>query len=243
MNDYLDFAQNLQTKITGSVLTDAPMSDYTTWKIGGNADVLAIPQNPAELAAILTMATEAKIPLMIIGKGSDLLVSDSGIRGLVVQIGEKLNNIEWLAESKVMVQAGVSMSSLAWECAKRNLSGLEWAVGIPGNLGGALIMNAGAYGSNISSCVTKIEVMEYNGKRKWLNRDELQFGYRHGFTAGTSVVINIELQLTEGDRTVSELHMRQILQTRTKNQPLEYPSAGSVFKNPEGDHAEGYSNG
>ena len=169
------------------------------------------------------------------------MVSDDGIEGIVMQISDNFNKIIWLDSTEVRAEAGCLLAALSRDAAKNNCTGLEWACGIPGNVGGAVMMNAGAYGSNISNYITEIEIVELQADGepalKVLTKEELDFSYRHSGITENQVVVGVNLLLEQGDRDKSEQQMRELLQTRSAKQPLEYPSAGSVFKNPQGDHA------
>ena len=241
------FERLLET-LTGSVQKDAPMSHYTSWKIGGPADYLIAPANVEELCQVVAFAKGFHIPITIIGKGTNLLVSDAGIAGIVLQIGEKLQKLDFLPDNMVRAEAGLPLATLAKTTVKNGLVGLEWAVGIPGNLGGALMMNAGAYGYQMGQFVTNIEVVEYTVinrnqtadvlvERNTIPQSELDFCYRNSGLKPNQIAVAATLSLQQGDVAQAEKSMRDLLKTRSKNQPLEYPSAGSVFKNPPGDHA------
>lgn len=228
-------------KITGTVLKNEPMKLHTSWKIGGPADCFIAPATVGEIIDILAYTKKHNVPLTIIGRGTNLLVSDDGIEGIVMQISDNFGKIIWLNETEVRAEAGALLAALSREAARNSCTGLEWACGIPGNVGGAVMMNAGAYGSNISNYITEIEVVEIDdagtSQMKVLTKDDLEFSYRHSGIAANQVVVGVNLLLEPGDREKSEAEMKELLQTRAANQPLEYPSAGSVFKNPEGDHA------
>lgn len=233
--------EELAAKITGTILKNEPMSLHTSWKIGGPADCLIAPKTVDEIVAVLKYTNEQNVPLTIIGRGTNLLVSDEGIEGVVMQIGDNFNKILWLNENEVRAEAGGLLAALSRDAARKNCTGLEWACGIPGNVGGAVMMNAGAYGSNISNYITEVEVVDLSddGKPqlKVLTKDDLEFSYRHSGITAKQVVVGVNLLLEAGDRQKSEAQMKELLQTRAAKQPLEYPSAGSVFKNPDGDHA------
>ena len=233
--------EELAAKITGTILKNEPMSLHTSWKIGGPADCLIAPKTVDEIVAVLKYTNEQNVPLTIIGRGTNLLVSDEGIEGVVMQIGDNFNKILWLNENEVRAEAGGLLAALSRDAAKKNCTGLEWACGIPGNVGGAVMMNAGAYGSNISNYITEVEVVDLSAdgkpQLKVLTKDDLEFSYRHSGITAKQVVVGVNLLLEPGDRQKSEAQMKELLQTRAAKQPLEYPSAGSVFKNPEGDHA------
>ena len=235
-----DFLRQFGGKITAL----ADMRRYTSWRIGGAADWLVEPETEADVLAVMDFCGQNKLPLTVIGRGTNLLVSDAGIAGVVMRIGEKFSAVEYLPENRVWVSAGALLAAVSKETAAKSLSGLEWACGIPGNIGGALMMNAGAYGSCMADVVTEVKVAAYTGaeEKKAVLRtiagDELCFGgYRSGCIAGDMVALSAVLQLAEGDAETSLAQIRETIATRAKNQPLEYPSAGSVFRNPEGSHA------
>jgi len=219
------------------VQTDVPMQKYTTYKIGGRADFIACPVNEEELSALLKLFSTDNIPWMVIGHGSNILVGDKGIRGVVIHMGENFSFCEWSKQS-VKAGAGKMLPELALEAAERSLCGLEFAAGIPGSLGGAVRMNAGAYSKAVGEFVTKIEVMEYNGLSRILDAKEISFDYRNSSLFEIdAVVCNVYLTLNHGLREHSMDEIQRLLRLRTLNQPLEFPSCGSVFRNPANDHA------
>lgn len=233
--------KDFRKSFKGSLLLAEPMLNHTSWKIGGPADCLAVPKTVGDIVKVLVFCRENDVPLTIIGRGTNLLVSDDGIEGIVMQIADNFNKIVWLNSTEVRAEAGCLLAALSRDAAKNNCTGLEWACGIPGNVGGAVMMNAGAYGSNISNYITEIEIVELNEKGepefKVLTKTSLNFSYRHSGITANQVVVGLNLLLEPGDREKSERQMRELLQTRATKQPLEYPSAGSVFKNPPNDHA------
>ena len=219
------------------VQTDVPMSKYTSWKIGGRADYMACPSDEKELSSLFKLLTAENIPWLVIGAGSNILVGDKGIRGLVIRLGENFSFSEW-REQNVTAGAGKLLPMLALEAAERSLWGLEFAAGIPGSLGGAIRMNAGAYGSAIGEFVSNIEVMEYNGNMRVLDAEEVNFAYRNSSLFDMeAVVCRVTLALKTGSREHSMAEIQRMLQLRSLNQPLEFPSCGSVFRNPLNDHA------
>lgn len=242
-----ELMQEFAAGFGGKILAAAPMAEYTSWRIGGAADWLLEPATPEDVAAVLELCARHRLPLVTIGRGTNLLVSDRGIAGVVMRIGEAFSAVEYLADNRVRVGAGALLATLSRETAARGLTGLEWACGIPGNIGGALMMNAGAYGSSIGELVTEVQVAAYTGTEKAkagvrrLSADELNFSYRSGCLdalAGLSAVaLEATLQLAPGDSAASLAQIRDTLAARAKSQPLEYPSAGSVFRNPAGSHA------
>ncbi len=234
------FLADLKTQFQGEIFTDEPMRKHTTWKIGGKADVLVRPSSEEDLQAVFRCANRYEIPYYVIGKGSNLLVKDGGIRGVVIEIAaEGFQEISVGENGVVVAGAGVSMAKLAKETLNHNLSGLGWSAGIPGSLGGAVMMNAGAYGYHMASYVTKINLVEYIGTRRQISKAEADFSYRHSGLMGKPwVVTSVELALTPVADVSDEIQqMKDWLKERAAKQPLDYPSAGSVFKNPEGSHA------
>lgn len=222
----------------------ADMRKYTSWRIGGRADWLLEPADESQVLAIMELAAAGSVPLTVIGRGSNLLVSDRGIAGVVMRIGEAFAGWRRLPDNRVQAGAGELLAALAHGTAAAGLAGLEWACGIPGNVGGALAMNAGAYGSAMAAVVTEVRVAAYNEPKakkaviKTLSGQELAFGgYRSGCVGGDMIALSATLQLAGGEAAALLAQIRETIAARAKNQPLEYPSAGSVFQNPAGSHA------
>lgn len=236
----------LAAKFSGSIRPNAPMSEYTSWRIGGAADWLLEPASLDDVRKTLDFCRENELPLTVIGRGTNLLVSDAGIAGVVLRIGDNFNRVDLKQEGGswlVRAECGVLLAALSRQTAEAGLTGLEWACGIPGNLGGALMMNAGAYGASIGEFVTEVQAVAYNEAEKQkavlqtIQGEALRFGYRSGCLAENMVALRATLRLTAGDKESSLRQIGEILASRRQNQPLEYPSAGSVFRNPEGSHA------
>lgn len=216
---------------------DVPLREHTTWRIGGPADVLATPSDEDELAAVLAFVHENHIPWLVIGNGSNLLVADRGVRGVVVKMAEPFSRAVWRGE-EVEAMAGMLLAALALEAAERGLQGLEFARGIPGSVGGGVRMNAGAYDGRLGDFVTGVTAVDYRGKRVTLGRDEITFAYRNSSLFDLDAVITrVSLRLQPGERDEIMARMKDYSQRRSLAQPLEFPSCGSVFRNPEGDHA------
>jgi len=236
----------LAAEFSGSIRPNAPMSEYTSWRIGGAADWLLEPASLDDVRKTLDFCRENELPLTVIGRGTNLLVSDAGIAGVVLRIGDNFNRVDLKQEGGswlVRAECGVLLAALSRQTAEAGLTGLEWACGIPGNLGGALMMNAGAYGASIGEFVTEVQAVAYNEAEKQkavlqtIQGEALRFGYRSGCLAENMVALRATLRLTAGDKESSLRQIGEILASRRQNQPLEYPSAGSVFRNPEGSHA------
>ena len=219
------------------VLQNAPMRDYTTLKLGGPADWLAFPRSGEEILALYDEAGRHGLPVTVIGRGSNLLVLDGGIRGLVIRVEKNMREMQANGQ-EIRVQAGASLASLAAYAAENGLTGLEFASGIPGTVGGGVTMNAGAYGGEMSQAVIRVEGVDPNGARISLDRDGMAFGYRRSAVQERNfVVTEAVLKLEEGDPQAIRERMRELNAQRAEKQPLEYPSAGSTFKRPEGAFA------
>ena len=224
-----------------SILLDEPMKKHTTFRIGGNADMFVSPAIE-QIPEIVALAKSHNIPVTIIGNGSNLLVGDKGIRGLVLSIGKgadavEVSSVDKTAEGKVRlsVGAGALLSKVAAEALRNSLTGFEFAAGIPGTIGGAVVMNAGAYGGEIKDVLVSARVLTPNGEILTLTRDELDLSYRHSCIPEKEyIVLDAELELVKGDETQIRAAMEDYKGRRIEKQPLEYPSAGSTFKRPEG---------
>jgi UDP-N-acetylmuramate dehydrogenase len=211
-----------------------PMRDHTTFHIGGPADVLVMPESVAEVISVIEWARKQGLPYLVIGAGSNLLVRDGGFRGLVVKLGDNFNRIEFNG-IEVKAQAGVKVSHLAAMAAEQGLGGLEFSEGIPGSLGGAVHMNAGAYGGEFSQVVTSVTVLNEAGELLALKKSELEFGYRSSIIQRLRyVVLEVELELHPEEPHLIKERMQELSRQRKERQPLEFPSAGSVFKRPPG---------
>ncbi len=219
------------------VIRNAPMREYTTLKLGGPADYLAFPSSGEEIAALFAEAEEAGIPVTVIGHGSNLLVLDGGIRGLVIRIGKGMNRI-WTEGNTIRAQAGAMLGSVAAAAAEASLTGLEFASGIPGTVGGSIRMNAGAYDGEISQVVTSVRGVLRDGSFVTLGHDELDFRYRHSSIGGLRLtVIEVLFTLQEGNREEIRAKMAELNARRAEKQPLDQPSAGSTFRRPNGYYA------
>lgn len=217
-----------------NVLIDEPMSAHTTFRIGGAADYFLLPTEGAQIKGIFEICREEGIPCFILGNGSNLLVSDKGYRGAVIQIYRNMNKIE-TEGTIVRAQAGALLSAVAAEAKNNSLTGFEFAGGIPGTLGGAVTMNAGAYGGEMKDVLKAVTVADSEGNIMRLSAEELELGYRTSIvkTAGY-LVLEAEISLKEGNPEEIKALMKDLTERRTSKQPLEFPSAGSTFKRPEG---------
>ncbi len=219
------------------VIQNAPMRDYTTLKLGGPADYLASPSSGEEIAALFAEAEEAGLPVTVIGHGSNLLVLDGGIRGLVVRIGKKMSRVE--AEGcTVRAQAGALLGAVAAAAAEASLSGLEFASGIPGTVGGGVRMNAGAYDGEMAQVISSVTGVLRDGSTVTLGRDELDFSYRHSAVGGLRLTVTEAVfTLQEGRKDEIRARMAELNARRVEKQPLDVPSAGSTFRRPAGYYA------
>lgn len=210
-----------------------PMRAHTTFKIGGEADIFIIPASPAALIYAVKKCNELEIPYFILGNGSNLLVSDGGIEGAVISLSG-INGIISDGE-KITCGAGAMLSSVCLKALSLSLTGLEFAYGIPGTAGGALYMNAGAYGGQMADVIESAECLTATGEIKTLKKEDMRLGYRSSvFKNGGLIIISLTLALKKGDKTEIKAEMDELLNRRKQKQPLEYPSAGSTFKRPEG---------
>ena len=224
----------LKSEITGQVRLDEPMSAHTSFHIGGPADVLVIPAGLEDVRMVLHIAGEEQVPLTVIGNGSNLLVRDKGIRGIVLKLGNALKH--WEQDGNTFVfDSGVSLAQCCRIIGDAGYTGMEFAVGIPGSLGGAVFMNAGAYDGEMKDTVVSVQVMTRSGEIKTLDRDDLEFSYRHSSLQNSdAIVLTVTLRVNEGDKEAIRAKMDDFSQRRISKQPLDIPSAGSTFKRPEG---------
>lgn len=216
------------------VLLDEPMSKHTTFRIGGPADYFVMPSSEEELKQILDICKEEAVPYYIIGNGSNLLVSDHGYRGVIIQIYKEMNEIR-VEGDRIYAQAGALLSKIAVEALGAGLAGFEFAHGIPGTLGGACVMNAGAYGGEMKDVLLEVTVIDENGDLKKIAKEDLELGYRTSIIAKKGyIVVGAVIGLKEGDKEEIRGLMNELKEKRVSKQPLEFPSAGSTFKRPEG---------
>ena len=232
MND--QFLTELENIMAGSgIFMEEPMKKHTTFRVGGPADVLVQPDETA-LAAVLGLCRQYHVPYSFIGNGSNLLVGDKGIRGVVIEMTEPMGNIE-VHGTQITAQAGAMLSKIANTAASNGLGGMEFAAGIPGSVGGAVVMNAGAYGGEMKDIIEKVYVLDENGAQLELDRDALNLGYRHSCIPEKKyIVTKVVLELVPRNEAEIRSEMKELNEKRAEKQPLQYPSAGSTFKRPEG---------
>lgn len=222
-------------KISGTdhVLQQEPMSRHTTFRTGGPAELLVMP-SAEELPEIIRYCGKKQIPYLVIGNGSNLLAGDTGVEGVVIEIGKRMSEIT-VDKTTVTAGAGALLSAIASKAAAEGLAGFEFASGIPGSLGGAVVMNAGAYGGEMKDVLQEVAVLTRDGEVRHLSAEELELSYRHSVIPEREyLVLGARISLKTGEKEDIYAYMRELKEKRVSKQPLEYPSAGSTFKRPEG---------
>lgn len=230
--------QQLQQAGVSRVLTNEPLANHTTWRVGGPADLFIYPKSKQQLQHTMQILYREGIPWRAIGRGSNLLVRDGGIRGAVIKLGDGLDHLK-IEGSRVTAGGGYSFVSLSGKTAKAGLTGLEFASGIPGTVGGAVYMNAGAHGSDVSRTLISAEVLLETGELQNMMAEDLKFRYRTTVLQEEKpgIVTEAVFQLEAGDPEKIMADVRAFKGRRSRTQPLRYPCAGSVFRNPPGDYA------
>jgi len=236
MNNRSIDIQRIKQAFRGRILLDEPLSQHTSYRIGGPADYYIFPRDLEDLNSLLDFCQRENASRFVIGSGTNILASDSGYRGIVIDLSETFPKIQNKGKT-VTVGAGVQLKNLIKFCTERGLAGLESLVGIPGRLGGCISMNAGAWGSEISDCLFSIRLLDRFGTLERRLKEEIHFGYRYTDLPSDGVIVEAEFKLSEGNpkemASVQGNHLRE----RKNRQPLSLSSAGSVFKRPEGDYA------
>ena len=220
-----------------NIKIDEPMSKHISFKVGGPADILVRPNTEEELLEIVKLIKKENIPYLVIGNGSNLLVKDGGIRGIVIELSDNFSNFEIKGE-KVYIQSGALLSIVGKAVLREELKGFEFAAGIPGTLGGALAMNAGAYGGEMKHIVESVRLMDMDGNIFELSNEEMKFDYRKSIlTKENYIVLSAIIKLEKGNYDEIKAVMADFTQRRVTKQPLSLPSAGSTFKRPVGNFA------
>jgi len=233
----MPWIDELLSASVGRVQIQAPLAPYTTWKIGGPADALIIPETRDGLVAALSILHRHGVPWHVLGRGSNTLVTDKGVRGAVIKLGEGFEEVRFEGET-VTAGAAFSFIKLSVLAGKEGLTGLEFAGGIPGTVGGAVYMNAGAHGSDVSRIFQSADIVWEDGSSAVLEKEEMKFAYRHSvLQEKRGIVTRAVFRLRKGDRTEIAAAMASYKDRRMRTQPLKEPCAGSVFRNPPGDHA------
>lgn len=229
-----EFEEKLEQIVRGACKRQEPMKNHTTFRIGGPAEYFISPENIGEIQNVTALCREYGVPCEIIGNGSNLLVSDRGIEGVVLKLGKEFSRVEQEG-TLLRAQAGVLLTALAKKAAQAGLTGMEFAAGIPGTLGGAITMNAGAYGGEMVQITERVTLLTKEGNLIALSGKEMQFGYRKSIVMEKQyTVLEAEIRLREGEIAFIEASMTEMNRRRREKQPLEFPSAGSTFKRPEG---------
>ena len=239
MMELTDFQKKIAGLLSGLELRlNEPMAMHTSLRIGGAAEVMAFPKTEEELAELLKLSALLDCKCAILGAGTNVLAPDEGVSGLVICLKDCLIGMEKLSGTRILVMAGVTMSRAAVFAANLGLSGLEFAHGIPGTIGGGVYMNAGAYGGEICQICHRVEVMDRQGNTRWLSNAEMEFSYRHSVLETTEdIVICAEFNLTPDQPEEIKARMKELIGKRSASQPLDLPSAGSAFKRPVGGYA------
>lgn len=239
MTELTEFQKKITALLPGLQLRlNEPMAKHTSFRIGGEAEVMAFPKDKRELADLLKTSDLLDCKCAILGAGTNVLAPDEGISGMVICLKDALTGMERLSETRIRVMAGVTMSRAAVFAANLGLSGLEFAHGIPGSIGGGVYMNAGAYGGEICQVCDRVEVMDRKGNTRWLSNAEMDFSYRHSALETTDdIVICAEFNLSPAQPETIMARMKELIGKRSASQPLDLPSAGSAFKRPKGGYA------
>ena len=239
MTGFSDFQRNLSALLPEMALSfEEPMAKHTSFRIGGGVEVMAFPKTKEELAELLKVSALLDCKPAILGAGTNVLAPDEGIPGLVICLKDCLDGMEHLGENRIRCYAGVTMTRAAMFAAELGLSGMEFAHGIPGSIGGGVYMNAGAYGGEIGGICESVEIVDRKGTVRRLTRDEMQFSYRHSVLEDSGdIVVSADFALNFGDTGEIKARMKELIGKRSASQPLNLPSAGSAFKRPVGGYA------
>ena len=231
MTELIDFLK----KIKCDYAVDEPMSKHTTFKIGGNAKVVAYPSNEEQISQIVKFTKENEIRLLTVGNGSNLLVADEGIDACVMILDDHFADIKLIDDETIFALSGTLLIKVCRFAYENGLSGLEFAYGIPGSCGGGAFMNAGAYGGEMKDVMFRCSHIDQNGDRGFLEGDDMRLGYRHSaYYDNGCIITGVYLKLKKADKAEIKSKMDDFMSRRREKQPLEYPSAGSTFKRPEG---------
>ena len=229
----------LNKKVKGTFLKNEPMAKHTSYGIGGPAQAYITPSDQNDLKQILIFAKDSNINTFFAGSGSNLLVADEGFQGIVITLGKSFTKLS-IDGNNLEAEVGVMLGKIVKETIKRNLTGMESMIGVPGTLGGALIMNAGAFGGEISNCLDIIKVMLMNGETKIYQKDDIDFSYRNSTFPKDEILLSASFNLIEKSADEIQYDRAKASKGRKDTQPLRFRSAGSVFKNPKTDLAAGY---
>lgn len=239
MSEMTDFQKKIGVLFPKiSIFFEEPLSKHTSFRIGGPAEAMAFPKNREELAELLKESCLWDRKPVILGAGTNVLAPDEGMKGLIICLKDCLDGMERVDGTSIRVMAGVTMARAAVFAASQGLSGLEFAHGIPGTIGGGVYMNAGAYGGELGSLCREVELMDREGKNHVLTHEQMDFSYRHSCLEETDwIVVSALLSLVPGKEETIRARMKELQAKRLASQPLNYPSAGSAFKRPQGGYA------
>ena len=233
----LQLIKDSAEKFGYNYIENEPLSKHTSFKIGGNAELFVTVFDEEQLKAVMNLCAQNDVELFILGKGSNLLITDNGMKGVVLTLDGVFKDIS-VEENKIKCGAGVNLAKLCTTALSHSLKGLEFAYGIPGSVGGAAYMNAGAYGGEMKDVVCSVTHITRNGEFETLPLSELDFAYRHSvYKTNDNIILYVTFELEKGDENEIKANMDDFMNRRKTKQPLEYPSAGSVFKRPQGNFA------
>ena len=236
----LEIKNKIVDLIDSKILLDESLKKHTTFGVGGTSSIFAYPKDKRDLVKLLEYTSKENIKIFFIGSGSNLLISDNGFDGVVISLKKSFKNFEINNSLEANIGTGVMLGHMVRELTKKSVKGLESLVGVPGTLGGALIMNAGAYGSEISNYLISIKVLDLNGNEKIYKKEDINFSYRFSSISKTDIVIEAKFKFKKGNLSNIIKNRSSASQKRRNNQPLQFRSAGSIFKNPKSDMAAGY---
>ncbi len=220
----------------GRMLFDVPMKDYTSFKIGGNADVMAFPVDESDIIDVMQFAANKGFPVFVIGRGTNLLVRDNGIRAVVINLIDGFKETIWLENDTAVVDSGVLLIEIVNLCKDKGLSGFEFAAGIPGTIGGAVFMNAGAYGKEMKDVVERVEAVDMNGQKHSFDNTAMKFSYRGCALPANMIITKAHLKFKKDNPDEIKKRMKELKEKRKVTQAINLPNAGSIFKNPVGEN-------
>lgn len=224
----------LSNDFKGRILFDVPMKSYTSFKIGGSADVMAFPVNENELMDVIQFASLKGFPVFVLGRGTNLLVRDNGIRGVVINLADGFKDVSWIGDDEAFVGAGVGIIEMVNLCRGRDLAGLEFAAGIPGTIGGAIYMNAGAYNGEMKDIVESVDAVDLNGQKHGFDKTSLKFSYRKCELPQDIIITKAHLKFKKDNPAEIKNRINEFKERRKTTQSITLPNAGSIFKNPPG---------
>ena len=236
----LEIKNKIVDLIDSKILLDESLKKHTTFGVGGTSSIFAYPKDKQDLVKLLEYTSKENIKIFFIGSGSNLLISDNGFDGVIISLKKSFKNFEINNSLEANIGTGVMLGHMVRELTKKSVKGLESLVGVPGTLGGALIMNAGAYGSEISNYLISIKVLDLDGNEKIYKKEDINFSYRFSSISKTDIVIEAKFKFKKGNLSNIIKNRSSASQKRRNNQPLQFRSAGSIFKNPKSDMAAGY---